>query len=309
MNASPASPSSFPPAAVAALCVALVFWSSAFVAIRAALPDFSPGHLACLRFLTASACLVPLVIVHRLRNGYFPPPRLRDLPGIFLHGFVGFFVYHLLLNEGEKTVTGASAAFLIGAIPVSSTLLAALFLKETLTCRAILGLVVSMVGVSVIALGEGGGMTFDRGAILVLVAAVAESVYFVAIKERLARYGSLAYTIYTMWAGTIFLCLRLPGLGEAVANASPQGFWSVIYLGVCPAALGYVLWNFALSKGQVGWISSTQFSQPFIAMAVGLIWLGELPGPVSIVGGLVAIAGAAITTGQVAMLARRWRKA
>ncbi|GAB7080728.1 DMT family transporter [Megalodesulfovibrio paquesii] len=289
--------------------MALLFWSSAFVAIRAALPDFSPGHLACLRFITASLCLIPMVVVHRMRNGFLPPPALRDIPGILLHGFIGFFIYHTLLNEGEKTVTGASAAFLIGAIPVSSTILAAIFLKEPFRKQTVVGLVVSMLGVSVIALGEGGGMTFDRGALLVLTAAVAEAVYFVAIKDRLRRYGSLAYTIYTMWAGTLFMCIFLPGLGDAVAAASPRGFWSVIYLGVCPAALGYVLWNFALSKGQVGWISSTQFSQPFLAMVIGLVWLGEMPGLMSIFGGIIAIFGAAITTGQLGVLLRRLRPA
>jgi len=40
-----------------ALAVALIFWSSAFAAIRAALAAYGPGELALLRFLTASTVL------------------------------------------------------------------------------------------------------------------------------------------------------------------------------------------------------------------------------------------------------------
>lgn len=309
MNSPTSSSNCLPPLAVAALCLTLCFWASAFVAIRAALPGFSPGHLACLRFFTASICLIPMVVWYRCRHGAFPIPALRDVPGIFLHGFLGYYVYHMLLNMGEQTVTGASAAFLIGAIPVCSTFLAAIFLKEPLHRRALVGLGISMLGVTTIAMGEGGGLTIDHGALLVLGAAFGESIYFVSIKSRLARYGSLPYTIYTMWAGTLIISIHFNGLGGAIANAPPEAFWSVIYLGVCPAALGYVFWNYALSQAQVGWLASTQFSQPFLAICIGLVWLGEMPGLVAVLGGLVAILGAAITTGQLEKLkVLVWRK-
>lgn len=297
-SSSPSAPT-LPVAAWLALAVALLFWSSAFVAIRAALQGFSPGHLALLRFLTASAALVPLALWHRARAGSFPWPAWRDVPAVLWHGFLGFYAYHVLLNHGERTVSAASAAFLIGAIPVCSTFLAAWILKEPLHRRALAGLALSLVGVTVIALGEGDGPSLDTGALLVLGAAVAESVYFVAIKDRLRRHGSLPYTICTMWAGTLWMLVHAPGLGEAAAAAPPAAFWSVIYLGVCPAALGYVLWNFALSHGRVGWISSTQFAQPFLAMGIGALWLGEAPGWLAVGGGVLALLGAAVTTGMV----------
>ena len=66
-----------------ALAVALVFWSSAFAAIRAALVAYGPGELALLRFLTASAVLGAYAIASRMHL-----PKLRDLPLIALLGLL-----------------------------------------------------------------------------------------------------------------------------------------------------------------------------------------------------------------------------
>ena len=89
---------------LAALAVALILWSSAFAAIRAALVGYGPGELALLRFLTASAVLAIYAIIRRMRM-----PKVRDLPLITLLGLVGITGYHLssskrdfVLSDGEE---------------------------------------------------------------------------------------------------------------------------------------------------------------------------------------------------------------
>jgi len=49
------------------LGVLLLFWSSAFAAIRVGLEGYSPGQLALLRLLTASAALGFVAVVRRTR--------------------------------------------------------------------------------------------------------------------------------------------------------------------------------------------------------------------------------------------------
>src|SRR5208282_3806656 len=110
---------------VPALVIALVLWASAFAAIRVGLKGFGPGQLALLRFSIASIALLIYSLVTRQ-----PLPRARDLPMMFLLGFLGFFVYHVSLNAGEVVVPAGSASFIISSVPVFSTLMAVVFLKE-----------------------------------------------------------------------------------------------------------------------------------------------------------------------------------
>lgn len=290
--------------AFSALACALVFWASAFVGIRAALPAYSPGHLALLRFLVASLSLVPLAFARKMR-----PPRLADIPAVFLHGVLGFFVYHVCLNTGERTVSAASACFMIGSIPVFCAILSALFLGERLGRRTVLGIVISMAGLLVIAVAEGGGLSFNPDAWYVILAALGGSLYYVAIKPRLTRgpgdedprrYDPLSYTTYTLWAGTMCMVIFAPGLPAAVAAAPLSATLSVVYLGVFPGAIAYLCWNYALSREDVGKVAVYQYLMPGIAMLVGWVWLREAPPLLAVAGGVLALCGVVVVnTGTV----------
>jgi drug/metabolite transporter (DMT)-like permease len=135
---------------IVALSIALVLWASAFAAIRVGLRGFGPGQLALLRFLIASVALLVYSLITRQ-----PLPRIRDLPMMLLLGFLGFFVYHVGLNAGEVVVPAGPASFIIASVPVFSTLLAVIFLRERLTLPGWVGVVISFCGVALISLGTG----------------------------------------------------------------------------------------------------------------------------------------------------------
>lgn len=277
--------------AALAIGVTLVFWASAFVGIRAGLEGYEPGHLALLRFITASFVMVGLGLARRIRL-----PDLKDVPALFLHGFLGFTVYHACLNYGEMTVSAASACFLINGIPVFTTILAVLFLKERIKARGIVGILVSVIGITLISFGEGQGFSFNIGALYVLVAAFSESVFMILQKPYLSKYSPTEYVTYTVCTGTVFLLVFVPGLYDAVASAPPAATWAGVYLGVFPAAIAYVTWAYGLSKGDVSKVVATQFLLPGLTIIIGWVWLGELPVLTAFLGGVVALAGAALTT-------------
>lgn len=273
----------------AAVATTLFLWASAFVAIRAGLRGYAPGHLAVLRFITASAALGIFALIRRPKL-----PRAKDLPILAVHGFFGFTAYHLLLNYGERTVSAASACFLIGAIPIFTTLLAGLLLKERLGGRLILGIVVSMAGVTLIALGEGGSLGVNFGAVLILLAAFSESLFIVLQKPFLSRYTPTEYVTWTVFAGTILMAPWSPGLWEAVREAPAQATFSAVYMGVGPAAVAYATWAYALKRAPASKITATQFSMPAVTMLLGWLFLGEWPRPLAVIGGLIALAGVAL---------------
>jgi drug/metabolite transporter (DMT)-like permease len=271
---------------LAALSICLVLWASAFAGIRLGLRGFGPGQLALLRFIIASLSLLVYALITRL-----PMPAPRDIPMLFLLGFLGFTVYHVGLNAGEVAVPAGAASFIIASVPIFSTLLAVIFLRERLTAVGWTGVIISFLGVAVISVGTGTGLKFEPAALLIVLAAFGESLYFVIQKPYLVRYSGLQLTTYTIWTGTMFMMVYLPGLVTQLKTAPLASTLAVAYLGIFPAAIGYVLWSFALSRADVSRVTSTLNLSPILSLAIAFLVLGEIPSALSVVGGVITVSG------------------
>jgi drug/metabolite transporter (DMT)-like permease len=271
---------------LAAAGVTLLFWASAFAAIRVGLAAYEPGHLALLRFLIASAVLGVYAILTRMRM-----PEPRDLPVVLLMGLVGITLYHVPLNYGEVTVTAGAASLLISSAPTFTALLASLFLGERLKVWGWVGIGVSFAGAALIAFGEGEGVRFEPRALLILLAAVCTSLYFILQKRYLKKYNALQLSAYSIWSGTLLMLIFLPGLIRALPTAPPDATLAVVYLGIFPAALAYVAWTYVLSRMPASVAGSFLYLSPVLATLIAWAWLGELPTALSLGGGVVALAG------------------
>lgn len=269
-----------------AIIVALLLWASAFAGIRAGLVDYGPGEVALLRFGTASLVLVLLATFTRMRL-----PDRRDLPVIALAGFLGITVYHVALNYGERTVESGAAALIISASPIFTAMLSSRFLGERVTRWGWIGIVISFAGVAMIAFGEGAGGQLNPDALLILIAAVATSLFFVVSKPPLRRYSGLEFTSYAIWAGTIPLLIFAPTLAEQFSQAQPSSTLAVIYMGIFPGAIAYVLWSHALSRMPASSLTAFLYAQPVNAAFIAWIWLGEIPAMLTVIGGTIAICG------------------
>jgi len=279
-----------------AIAGVLLLWASAFAGIRAGMritpggspgaDGYGPGELALLRFSMASAALALYGLATRMRL-----PARSDLPGIGLAGLLGISIYHVALNFGEVSVQAGAASLLISAAPVFTALLSALFLHERLTRLGWCGILLAFAGVALIALSGGGGLHFTPGALLILLAAVAAAAFNILSKKGLRRHAALEFTSYAIWAGTLPLLVFLPGLIRQCRGAAPQATFAVVYLGIFPAAIAYVLWNYALSRMPASLLSSFLYLSPVIASFIAWLWLGEIPALLTILGGAVAILG------------------
>jgi drug/metabolite transporter (DMT)-like permease len=206
-------------------------------------------------------------------------------------GFISITVYHVALNMGERTVTGGAASMLIASGPIFAALIARLFLHERLRVWGWIGIVISFLGVSLIATGEQGGLHFNSGAFPVLIAAMATGVSVVLQKHYLKTYNVTDFSTHLIVSGTLFLLIFVPGLGTAIRNSPLKPTIAVAYIGIFPAAVAYLTWGYVLKRTSASVAASSLYTVPIFAVLIGWMVLHEVPSALSVLGGALALVG------------------
>jgi drug/metabolite transporter (DMT)-like permease len=275
---------------VGVVAAMVCLWASAFVVIRFADRELSPGALALGRLLVGSVALGVLVLVRRA-----PLPGRRELAGIVVCGVLWFGLYNVALNAAEKRVDAGTAAMLVNVGPILIAILAGVILHEGFPSRLLAGCLVSFAGVVVIGVATSRhGLDDSLGAVLCLVAAVAYAGGVVAQKPVLRHASPLSVTWLACTIGAIS-CLPYAGsLAHGIGHAGGSTIAWMIYLGLAPTAAGFVLWAYALARTTAGRMGSTTYLVPPLALLFGWAFLGEVPPALVFPGGALCLAGVAL---------------
>ncbi len=221
----------------------------------------------------------------------FRLPDKKDLLPLTILALIGISFYHTGVTFGEQTITAGTAGLIIGSSPIFSSIIAMFVLKERLGIYGWSGLGIGFIGVILITLGTADSFSLASGAILLLLSAIATSIFFVFQKPFLRRYKPVELTAFFTWSGTIPFFLYAPGITESLQQGTLEAHISTIFTAIFPTAIAYVTWSTALSLGKASAVTSMMYLIPAIAVFVAWIWLNELPSMLSIIGGGIALAG------------------
>lgn len=279
--------------ALLAAVVTVVLWASAFVSIRSAGEEFSPGALALGRLLAGALTLGAICLVRR--EGL--PPRAA-WPGIVVSGVLWFGVYMVSLNWGEQLVDAGTAAMVVNVGPVLIALLGSRLLRERVPRRLLAGLAVSVAGAVVVGFSTstGGGRSPVLGVALCLVAALSFAIAAVVGQKPALRHASaLQVSTFGCLVGAVACLPFAPQLATQLATAPASATLNAVYLGVFPTAVAFTTWGYALARTSAGEQGATTYAVPALVVLMSWAVLGELPGWLTFAGGALCLAGVAVT--------------
>lgn len=276
----------------AAAAVTVVLWASAFIGIRAAGHDFSPGPLALGRmFVGALALTVIAGLAGKIRL-----PRGRTLAGVIVWGVLWFGLYNLALNTAERTLDAGTASLLVGLAPILIAVFAGISLGEGFPARLLAGIGIAFAGVAGIALATSSGASDTVSVALGLAAAVIYAGSTILQKRLLPKVDSLTMTWLGCVVGAVACLPFAPVLLHELAAAPTSATLSVVYLGVFPTAIAFITWGFALTRTTAGRLGAATYAAAPLAVLMSWAVLGEIPTLFALIGGTLCLTGVLVAT-------------
>ena len=162
--------------------VAIFFWSSNFNVIQAINDNISPLTSAALRFVIAALILL------LLRLGKRPQSDVKltnkSVLSLFVIATVGVTVQNFFIFYAMSFTTPVNAAVVQANIPLVTVLLSGLILSTTISSRAILGAIVSFLGVVIVITGgKFHSIESNIGDFYMLIALVSGCLYTILAKR------------------------------------------------------------------------------------------------------------------------------
>ena len=268
----------------------MLVWASAFVGIRIGLDDYSPGALALFRFIIASLCMGIIYACMSEKKRISMGHRIE----LIAIGVVGIGLYNITLNYGETQVDAGIASFIVGLMPVFTIVMSVVFLKETLRGIVWIGVGISVIGLVMMSIHSNAHIAINKYVLMLVVSALSGAFYNLMQKRYLLHYHPLAITSWMIWGGTLSLCVFIPALWREWVPVSHITTRMIVYLGVFPAALGYLGWCYVLQYFTASTASMYLYSMPIFSTIMGFVFLGERPSVFALCGGCIALLGAGI---------------
>ncbi|WP_304332681.1 DMT family transporter [Brachyspira innocens] len=278
--------------------LAVIIWSGNFVAARF-LVDFTPIEISFYRWLVTFIVLTPFCIKKLIKN-------IKYLKGIWIKviiiSILGVTVFNTFVYLAAHTSNATNMSLLATLSPIVMAIISRIVWKTKLTIHQKLGLLIVIVGV-VILITKGSievlmSLKFAIGDLYMLFAVILFAVYTLTIKIRPKEISQSAFFYLMVIIGLIpLLAAMIFTYASNNAHAlDTKSALILIYVGIFPSALGFILWNMAIAK--IGAIKGGIIydSIPFFSSLEAVILLHEGVLVSQIVGGLLILAGIIYST-------------
>ncbi|MDF3884057.1 DMT family transporter [Cupriavidus basilensis] len=266
---------------------------------------------ALLRFAIAIVCLAP----------WYRPSRMRAVSrgewlNLFLQAFFGTFLFTLLMLGGVRLTSAMAAGVITSTIPATVALLSWLILRERLSRRTVLSVLLAVAGIAVLNVARGtdhgGGSAGENalvGNLMIMGAVICESIYVILSRRLAQTLAAIEICAYThLIGGLLMLPLGLVPLLSFDMASVPTTIWlMLLWYALSASIFSFWLWMKGVRHVPAQLAGVFTAVLPIAAATYGIAFLGEKPGwPHGVALGCV-LAGIALASWPGPQARRAWR--
>ncbi len=219
------------------------------------------------------------VILFLFNTAYARIKRIQkqDLGKFLLLAFFEPFIYFICETYGlRETGSPTISAMIIATIPIFSIAAGRIFFKERITGVNIIGVLMSLVGIVMVAMAHGSlGENFIWGIVLLLIAVIAEVGHASITKSLAGNYSSQIIVMYQFLIGSVYLLPLFIWKGLDGFNAelyfSADVWYPLICLAALCSSLAFSLWVSTIKN--LGVAKSSIFSALIPVAAALIAWI------------------------------------
>lgn len=277
---------------IALVNVATCAWATNIIIGRYLRGQIGPLTLTAARYAVAS---VVFALLLRDRPAAERKPGM-DLKLLGVMALTGVVLFAPALYFGLRFTTAINGTLINGLGPLLTAGFAAWLIKEPFSVRQVIGSVAALAGVAVLLSGGAasspGGYRLNPGDLLIVLAVLFWALYSVAVRTVVKHRSPLSATALSMFMGLPILVLA-----AIVESVLVPVRWTVamagivVYLGIVPAAIGFLSWNAGIKYLGAGGAMVFYNTLPLYGALFGFLFLGETLGPAHVAGGALILVG------------------
>jgi drug/metabolite transporter (DMT)-like permease len=279
------------------LLVVSIIWGVASPVIKYTLGGFSPAVFLTYRFFISAVLALIIFAITGLKL----PRNPKTLALTLFNGFLISTVSLGLLFLGTNKTTAIDSNVISTMAPITIALAGVFFLKERVTKREAIGILIALAGTLITIIGpvlkSGSGFGALEGNLLVFASVIVATITAVLAKMILRDdVDAMTATNLSFIVGFItILPFGLPQILSSkfqILTSIPLSYHlGVFYMAVLSGSLGYFLWHKAEKSIEISEVNLIAYLYPIFGTPLSVFWLGEKITPPFIIGAMVIAIG------------------
>jgi drug/metabolite transporter (DMT)-like permease len=277
-----------------------IFWGGAFATTKHVLTELSPITTSAIRFMIAGLLML---LWSGWRRELDWVAIKQNFLSLLVLGATGVFSYNYFFATGLQYTSAVTSALIIVINPAITTCIACFFMGEPRNWRTLLGVILSLLGVSLV-ISKGSlsvltQMSIGVGEVYMFGAVASWVAYTLMVKKLTRKVGASVVTaVSTVFGAIMLLIISVISEGQwgKTLDLSNQIQLELLYLSVCATFVAFLLFNWGIQR-----IGATKASAYINLMPVNALWIaallyGEKISVYHLIGMTLTITGVFITT-------------
>ncbi len=188
--------------------------------------------------------------------------------------------------------TISNSTILVATQPIFILVMEALFLKDKIASRSVIGMLVALIGMIIISRGDFQlGHQYILGDLMALIGAVCAGIYLFIGRHLRARIDNLGYILPVYSTAAVTLLIISLAYGENLTDYSAKSWIFFVLLALIPTVLGHSLYNWLLKYVSAHKVATTILGEPIGATILAIFFFNQIPGWWTVAGGILILTG------------------